>query len=104
MPADLISFPMRLDPTGAIATVEQNSDPDIEQQIALALLVVPGERIQVPLFGCADPAFSGFELTSLRRHLATFGPEVEVVQVGATSWSDDRERLTVQWRRYGGDT
>jgi hypothetical protein len=101
--ACLIAFPMRLDPTGAIATVEQNSDAEIEQQLALAMLTGPGERIQVPAFGCADPAFTGFELSNLRRHLATFGPEVDVVQVGRTAWGESRERVEIRWQRMGGD-
>jgi hypothetical protein len=96
-----MAFPFRLDASGTVATVEQNTDVEIEQQLALALLVAPGERIQVPAFGCADPAFAGLELTALRRHLATFGPEVEVQQVGTAQWGDDRQRVTVQWSRYG---
>lgn len=96
-----MSFPFRLEPSGTVATVEQNSDTEIDEQIALALLTSPGERIQVPQFGCNDPAFTGFETASLRRHLATFGPEVEAVQVGATAWGDDRQQVTVSWTRRG---
>lgn len=95
---------MRLDATGVFATVEQNSDAEITQQIAVALLTRPGERILVPAFGCDDPAFVGFELSILRRHLATFGPEINIVQVGATAWGDDRERVQVQWTRLGETT
>jgi hypothetical protein len=99
-----MSFPFRVDPSGVVATVEQGSDRDIEEQLAVALLTSPGERIQVPTFGCADPAFIGFEMGNLTRHLADFGPDVEVVEVGARRRGDDREELTVCWARRGGES
>jgi len=96
-----MSFPFRLTPGGPAATVEQGSDAYIEEQLAIALLTIRGERIQVPMFGCDDPAFVGFELGNLTRHLADFGPEVDVTEIGARRRSDDREELTVTWARRG---
>lgn len=95
----LISFPFRLDLTGAVSTVEQDSDAEIDQQIALALLTRTGERVQVPTFGIADPTFSGFQASALQRHLNDFGPDVEVttVRVGATG--EGREEVVVDWAR-----
>ncbi len=99
-----MSFPFRLEPGGSVATVEQGTDRYIEEQLAVALLTSPGERIQVPTFGCDDSAFVGFELGNLTRHLADFGPEVEVVEVGSRRRGDDREEVTVNWTRRGGES
>jgi len=94
-----MSFPFRLDATGSIATVEQGADVEIDEQIALAMLTRPGERIQVPTFGVADPAFAGFQLGMLQRHLNDFGPEVDVVTVTKFIRVDGREEVVINWKR-----
>lgn len=94
----MISFPFRLGPTGAVATVEQGSDTEIEEAIAVAMLTKPGERIQVPAFGVADPAFEGFVLGALQRHLIDFGPDVTVTQVDAKYLDDGRQQVTISWK------
>lgn len=99
MAVRVISFPFRLDGTGAVASVEQNSDQDVEEQIALAALTRPGERIQVPTFGIVDPAFQHFQAAALQRHLIDFGPDVEITAVTMTPDGDGRERVTVSWQR-----
>ena len=101
MPARLMSFPFRLTPGGTVATVEQGSDAYLGEQLAIALLTVPGERIQVPQFGCNDPAFTGFETGNLIRHVTDFGPDVHITEVGRRRRGDDREELTVTWTRHG---
>jgi hypothetical protein len=95
----LISFPFRLDPSGSVATVEQDGDAEIGEQIALAMLVHPGERIQAPTFGVKDPAFVGFEMGALQRHLNDFGPYVDVTTVSIDRTADTRERAEISWRR-----
>lgn len=103
MPARLISFPFRLDPSGTVVTVEQGSDRYVDEQLAVALLTARGERILAPTFGCDDPAFVGFELGNLMRHLTDFGPEVDVTDIRVRRRSDDTEEVTVTWSRRGGD-
>lgn len=95
----VISFPFRLDLNGSVATVEQDSDPEIEEQIALAMLTRTGERIQAPTFGVADPAFIGFAAGNLQRHLNDFGPRVEVTAVDISRDVEGRERVVVNWQR-----
>jgi hypothetical protein len=95
----LMSFPLRLDATGAIATVSQGSDTEVDEQIALAMLTRPGERIQAPTFGVADPTFAGFQLGALQRHLNDFGPEVDVVTVTKRALVDGREEVVINWKR-----
>lgn len=99
MAVRLISFPFRLDLTGSIATVEQDGDVEIGEQIALAMLTRPGERIQVPTFGVKDAAFVGFELGALQRHLNDFGPRVEVTTVSIDQTAEGKERAEISWRR-----
>jgi hypothetical protein len=99
----LISFPFSIDATGAVATVEQNSDAEVEQQLAVAMLTRPGERILVPSFGVADPAFEGFLVGALQRHCLDFGPDVAVRQIDTQVLDDFRQRDIVQWSR-GEDT
>lgn len=99
MTVRLISFPFRLDPTGSVATVEQDGDAEISEQIALAMLVRPGERIQAPTFGVKDPAFVGFEMGALQRHLNDFGPHVDVTTVSIRQTAESVERAEISWRR-----
>lgn len=80
--------------------MEQDSDQYVEEQIALAVLTRPRERIQVPTFGIADPAFGMFQVTALQRHLIDFGPQVQVQAVGVDRTVDGRERVAVTWDRY----
>lgn len=103
MPARVLSFPFRIDPSGVAATVEHGGDDEINELIAVACLTVPGERIQAPTFGVADPVFVGFELGNLQRHILDFGPPVTVAAVEKSRRADDREELTINWTRVGGE-
>jgi hypothetical protein len=95
----LISFPFQLDPTGAVATVEQDSDAEIDQQIALAMLTRPGERFQAPTFGVADPAFDRFAVGALQRHCDDFGPDVDIVTVSTDLRTEGQEQVVINWAR-----
>lgn len=95
----LMSFPFRLDDTGAIASVDQDSDNEIEEQLAVAVLTRPGERIQVPTFGVMDAAFDRLQIPALARHCLDFGPYVEIEVVDIQLLEGDRERVLIQWRR-----
>lgn len=99
----LLSFPFRLDATGAIAGVEQNSDAWVEECIAIAMLTRPGERDQVPAFGVADPAFSVFQVSSLQRHLIDFGPDITITEVTVEPLTEGRERVVVAWEYDDND-
>src|SRR4030095_10170990 len=95
----LLSFPFRLDLTGAMATVDQGSDIWVEECIAVAMLTRPGERIQVPAFGVNDPAFAGFQTASLQRHLIDDGPTVTITEVKIGPAREGQEQVTISWRR-----
>jgi len=95
----LLSFPFRLNLTGAVASVDQGSDTWVEECIAMAMLTRPGERIQVPAFGVNDPAFTGFQVSSLQRHLIDFGPPITITEVKVEPAQEGQEQVTVSWRR-----
>lgn len=95
----LISFPFRLDANGAVATVDQGSDAEIEEQIALAMLTRPGERITVPTYGVNDPAFNGFLLSHLIRQVTDFGPRVTIENVSVNKLEEGKEQVVVKWSR-----
>ena len=95
----MIAFPFRLDPTGSIASVDQDSDAEIDQQIAVGMLTRPGERITVPTFGVHDPSFNHFLLGNLQRHCVDFGPDVTIRTVQTNQLTEGREQVTINWER-----
>ena len=98
----LISFPFRLDGSGVVATVDQGGDIEIDEQIALAMLTRPGERITVPTFGVNDPAFDGFIASALARQCTDFGPAVTIRTVSINKLDEGREEVVVEWTRNDG--
>lgn len=103
MPARVLSFPFRLDPSGVAATVEHGSDAEVDELLAVAALTNPGERIQVPTFGIDDPSFAGFELGNMQRHVIDFGPDVTISAVRIARRADGREEVAISWTRTGGE-
>lgn len=97
------SFPFRIGGDGSIATVEEGSDPAVEEAIAVAMLTRAGERITVPTFGAVDPAFVGVEAGSLQRHLDDFGPNVVITSVTTRPQQPHSEAVTVEWDRREPD-
>lgn len=97
------SFPFRIGGDGSIATVEEGSDPAIEEAIAVAMLTRPGERVTVPTFGAIDPAFVGVEAGALQRHLDDFGPNVVITSITTRQQPPHAEAVTVAWDRREPD-
>ncbi|MDH6118868.1 GPW/gp25 family protein [Kitasatospora sp. GAS204B] len=82
------AFPLRTDPTGAIALVD--SDREIVESIRLVLGTAPGERPMRPEFGCGvhdyvfaptDADTAGRISAEVRRSLDRWEPRVEVDSV-----------------------
>lgn len=101
--APVWDLPFRLGPGGSVAVVDQDSDRDIENCLAAACYTRPGERIQAPSFGIADPAFVGWEAPALARHVLDFGPAVDVTSVIVArrggDYRGDREEVSISWTR-----
>jgi hypothetical protein len=98
----LLSFPFRLDGSGSMASVDQGSDTEIEEKIAIGMLTRPGERITVPTFGVNDPSFNGFMLPALTRHCLDFGPDVNIRTVSINRLTEGREQVVIDWERSDG--
>ena len=84
----IISHPFRVSRTGAVATVEQDSDDGLAEQIAVTALTRRGERELVPDFGIDDPTFAGFDAGDLLNALSVFGPPVSIEDV-AVEWDGE---------------
>jgi Bacteriophage baseplate protein W len=79
------AFPMRTDPTGAIALVSR--DQELEEAMRLVLATAPGERPMRPEFGCgihdyvfapADATTAGLIAFEVRAALLRWEPRVDV--------------------------
>lgn len=76
---DLIAFPFRLDPSGAVATVHRQFSEEAEAQlIAVLVATIRGERDMTPAFGVTDPAFGTIDRAEVEAGLELFGPDVQI--------------------------
>lgn len=77
---DLISYPIRLTPSGAFATVEDGEDYYAEE-LAMLIKTHPGERSSVPDYGINDPTFDKLGTVELLDKVNLFGPPIRVTEV-----------------------
>lgn len=86
-----IAFPMRLDPTGAVALVTRARE--LEESIYLILATVPGERPMRPDFGCgihnyvfapSDSDTAGRLMFEVRNSLERWEPRIDLIDVTVT--------------------
>lgn len=97
MATPLIAYPFRVTPGGVVATVEQGTDVQLAQELAVAVSTRPGERPLVPDFGVADPVFTGFDYDALQLHVELFGPPVELEGVEVTVLDDRTQDVVVEF-------
>lgn len=94
----LISFPFRLTPQGAVATVPRGSDQEIEEAIAVMTLTLEGERLLTPGFGIPDPVFYGINAGDLQSCVEEYGPEGIVIEaVESDPLNDTQEVSSISW-------
>jgi phage baseplate assembly protein W len=83
-----LSFPLGVDPQGAISLAR--GEEDIEQAIGIILATAPGERPMRPEFGCAvhdlvfdaiDAAMIGRIEAAIRKALDRWEPRIEVTGI-----------------------
>lgn len=74
MTARRLAWPLAVGPTGALATVEQDSPADVAQCAALVLATTPGDRLAVPELGMADPTFTGADQADVLAALGRWEP------------------------------
>ena len=99
------AFPLRADPSGAIALVSQ--DREIEESIRLILGTALGERPMRPEFGCAihDYVYAGADAATaaqigfeVRASLKRWEPRIDVRDVSVTIDDVDRSLLYIDIR------
>ncbi|ASR80659.1 baseplate protein [Arthrobacter phage Piccoletto] len=94
----VLSFPFRLDTTGAIATVADGSDAYVDEHIAKLVLTNIGECPMSPEYGVPDPTFAALHIGDVQAGLSTFGPSgVRVTAVEMTPYSDTQSVASIAW-------
>ena len=102
-----LSFPLQVDPRGAIALA--SGEEDITQALGLILSTAPGERPMRPEFGCEihnylfdtiDAATVAKMEDAVRQALSRWEPRIEVEQVefDLSSVADGRLTFTVRYK------
>lgn len=56
-----LAFPIRVAANGGLLALEQDSEQEIAQSVALLVSTEPGERRSVPDYGLPDPVFGGLD-------------------------------------------
>lgn len=97
MAVNLISFPFRIGPNGAVVTRPDDSNEYYAELLAAMLLTKPGERPQVPLYGVNDPTFSEIDPQELVYKVDLFGPPVRIVNVTSRFVSETQQDIRVEF-------
>lgn len=96
----VIAFPLRYAPSGALITVPDGSDAEVEQIIAIGVLTRIGERPLNPLFGVPDPVFAGLDVADVQTTLNTFGPAgVDVRELSHAQENESTALIRIGWTR-----
>lgn len=94
----LLSYPFRLTPAGDVATVEQGTEDEAAEALAVLVLTRKGERELVPDFGVSDPVARGLNLAEIAAGLIDYGPPgvvVDDVSVSYPTTTLERIELTI---------
>lgn len=100
------AFPFRIDPASRTLAHSAGREAHVEQMIRQVLLTSPGERVNLPEFGCglrrllfspnSEPLVASVQLsvqTALERWLS---PQISVQRVDASSPSPEGNELLVR--------
>jgi hypothetical protein len=100
--AETIGFPFRITPKGEVSTVQQGSDAEVRQTIAVLILTRLGERYMVPQFGTPDPLMASIASGDIQVGLDSFGPtgvEIKRVTARPSPLSETTSLVSVEWHR-----
>jgi phage baseplate assembly protein W len=82
-----LRLPLQLAADGTFATVREDSDAEVVQNVAVILRTRTGERLATPEFGTPDPTFVGLDPAVVLPVVQTYEPraDLDIVQgvVGA---------------------
>lgn len=94
----VLSFPFRITPTGAAATVGIGTDAEYDEAIAVLCLTHVGERPMLPEYGIPDPAFAGLHAGDVQVGLNDYGPEnIKITNITLTPKSDRQSIADIEW-------
>lgn len=93
----MLSFPIRLEDDGRLASVVVDSTAGRAQRIAQLVGTVVGERFMAASFGIADPAWRGLNLAEIKHKVAMHGP-FDVQLSSVQTWDDDlTQKVTIRF-------
>jgi len=100
-----LSFPFRITPTGAAATVGYGTDAEIDEAIAVLTMTQLGERPMAPDYGTPDPAFNGLHTGDVQVGLTDHGPAgITITNITTTPSTETLSRATIHWTRDTDET
>lgn len=94
--ARLLAYPVRLDPNGAFATLEDGEEY-YAQELAGLVMTEPGERPLVPEYGVEDPTFGEMDQLSIQSKVDMFGPPVELGDLELTEINENDLRYDLEF-------
>lgn len=86
-----LALPIRVAPSGALASNAQDSAEDLNQSLRLLLATRIGERVSVPGYGTPDPLFAN-------------GFDVEAIADAAAVWEERADPVTIRTAITGAVT
>lgn len=91
-----LQVPLRLTTTGTFATVEQDSDADLEQSVRLVLSSRPGDRWRdAPDYGTPEPMPGPVDVAALVAAVGQFEPRAHVDISAGPALADGTQRVRV---------
>lgn len=73
------ALPLQVTPSGALATLPQDSPAEVTQAVAVLVSTLPGERRSVPDYGLPSPLFDGFDPSEAADVIEEWEPRADPV-------------------------
>lgn len=92
-----LKVPFALDRQGHARTTEQDSGDEIRQSVKVLLATRPGERLVIPDYGLADPAFAGPDAGVIAEAVQRWEPRADLgtIQTAIDDQDPGLARVTV---------
>lgn len=93
-----LALPIAVTGSGRLATVEQDTEADLAQSVALLVDTRPGERRAEPGYGVPDPLFGGVDLAEVTQAIVTWEDRADLI------FAEDVARGVIDSVQIHGDT
>lgn len=80
-----------------MATVEQDGESGVREQLAILALTVLGERPLTPGFGITDPAFAGFDAGEFAAQATRWQIPAGNLAIDVTPRTDTTQAVTIDF-------